>query len=128
VNVRVLIADDQAPFRRAARAVVAAVAAFELAGEAMSGEEAVALAATLEPDLVLMDILMPGIGGIEATRRIAEARPQTVTILVSTHREDDLPPAFASCGGSGYLHKGDFGPRALVALWEANGQSSRSPR
>ena len=68
MTVRVLVADDQAPFRRAARSVVGATTDFELVGEASSGEEAVALVGSLRPDLVLMDIAMDGIGGIEAAR------------------------------------------------------------
>jgi DNA-binding NarL/FixJ family response regulator len=128
MTVRVLIADDQAPFRRAARAVVISAEGFELAGEATSGEAAVALAGELAPDLVIMDIRMSGIGGIEAARRIARSRPQTLTILVSTYREEDLPPAAHSCGAAGYVHKADFGAAVLAGLWERRGQSSRSAR
>jgi two-component system, NarL family, invasion response regulator UvrY len=69
--VTVLIADDQAPFRSAARAVVSVTAGFEVVGEVESGEEAVELVEALNPDLVLMDIHLPGINGIEAARRIA---------------------------------------------------------
>ena len=119
--VRVLVADDRAPFRRAARAVLEATPGFEIVGEAMSGEEAVALAESLEPDLVLMDINMDGIGGIEATRRIAEARPQTVTVLLSSYREEDLPSDARSCGAAAYVHKEDFGPEVLRRLWPTAG-------
>ena len=83
--VGVVVVDDQAPFRRAARAVVGATPGFELIAEAVSGEEAVALARSLEPDVVLMDIKMPGIGGIEATRRITAASAGTVVVLVSSY-------------------------------------------
>ena len=76
MNVRVLVADDHAPFRRAARSVLSAAAGFQLVGEATSGEEAVALADSLRPDLVLMDIVMAGIGGIEAARSITAAHPR----------------------------------------------------
>jgi two-component system invasion response regulator UvrY len=128
VTVRVLVADDQAPFRRAARAVIRATAGFELAGEATSGEEAVALAGALHPDLVLMDILMPGMGGIAAARCIAAARPATVTILLSTYREEDLPPGARSCGAAGYIHKSDFGAGVLAQSWQRRPQASRSAR
>jgi DNA-binding NarL/FixJ family response regulator len=74
-RVGVLIVDDQAPFRRAARAVVTATPGFEVIGEAESGEEAVELAEDLAPEVVLMDINLPGINGIEATRRITAAHP-----------------------------------------------------
>ena len=118
MTVRVLVADDQAPFRRAARSVLDAAAEFQLVGEATSGEEAVALVDSLLPDLVLMDINMTGIGGIEAARSIAAAHPKTMTILVSTYREEDLPRQARICGAAGYLHKSDLGGPALRALWE----------
>ncbi len=114
--IRVLIADDQAPFRTAARSVVAAAPGFQLVGEATSGEEAITLVGALEPDLVLMDIAMQGLGGIEAARAITATFPRTTTILVSTYREDDLPPDALNCGAIGYLHKSDLGGQALRAL------------
>jgi DNA-binding NarL/FixJ family response regulator len=118
MTVRVLVADDQAPFRRAARSVLSAAADFQLVGEATSGEEAVALVDSLQPDLVLMDIKMAGIGGIEAARSIAAAHPETMTILLSTYREEDLPRDAQACGAAAYLHKSDFGGHALRELWE----------
>jgi two-component system invasion response regulator UvrY len=117
VTVRVLIADDQAPFRTAARSVVGAAAGFQLVGEATSGEEALELVASLDPDLILMDIKMAGMGGIEATRRIAAGHPNTKTILLSTYREQDLPREARTCGAVAYLHKSDFGGQALRDLW-----------
>ena len=117
MTVRVLVADDQAPFRQAARAVIRAMDDFELVGEATSGEHAVALTCALEPDLVLMDILMTGMGGIAAARVIAGARPATVTILLSTYREEDLPPDASSCGAAAYIHKSDFGAGVLAHAW-----------
>jgi len=118
VTVRVLIADDQAPFRAAARSVLSATADFQLVGEATSGEEALELAASLGPDLVLMDITMSGIGGIEAARAISAGYPGTVTILLSTYREEDLPDEARTCGAAAYLHKSDFGGHVLRELWE----------
>jgi len=118
--VRVLVVDDQAPFRRAARRVLAATPGFELVGEAGSGEQAIALAAALAPDLVLMDVFLPGLNGIEATRRIVEARPETVAVLVSSYREDELPTGAGSCGALTYVHKANFGPEILTALWESS--------
>jgi DNA-binding NarL/FixJ family response regulator len=119
VTIRVLVADDQAPFRCAARAVLTAAPGFELVGEATSGEQAVALATRLEPDLVLMDIRMAGMGGIEATRRIAAVGPPMRTLLVSTYRAEDLPVEARSCGAAGYLHKSDFGIDVLRVLYAA---------
>jgi two-component system, NarL family, invasion response regulator UvrY len=118
MTVRVLIADDQAPFRRAARSVLCAADEFQLVGEASSGEEAVALVDSLRPDLVLMDITMAGIGGIKAARSITATHPETMTILLSTYREEDLPPEARACGAAAYLHKSDFGGQALRDLWE----------
>ena len=120
MTVRVLVVDDQAPFRRAARTVVAATPGFQLVGEAGSGEQAVELAMSLAPDLVLMDVFLPGLSGIEATRRIVEARPETVAVLVSSYREDELPAGAGSCGALAYVHKANFGPEMLTALWEAS--------
>lgn len=115
--VGVVVVDDQAPFRRAARAVLSATPGFALLGEATSGEEAVALAHELEPDLVVMDIRMAGIGGIEATRRISERRAGTLVLLASTYRETDLPADARSCGAAAYVHKENFGRRVLEEVW-----------
>ena len=119
MRTRVLVADDQAPFRLAARAVVQATADFELVAEARSGEEAILLVERLRPELVLMDIRMAGIGGIEAARRIALRRPATVTILVSTLCECDLPPEAGTCGAAGYARKSDFGPAMLRRVYRS---------
>ena len=115
--VAVLIVDDQAPFRRAARAVVMATPGFEVSGEAETGEQAVELAASLEPGLVLMDINLPGINGIEATRQITAARPGTVVILLSTYSAEDLPSGASDCGAVGYVNKEEFGPAIIQDLW-----------
>jgi two-component system, NarL family, invasion response regulator UvrY len=117
--VRVIVVDDGAPFPLAARAVLGATPDFELVGAAVSGEEAVELARSLEPDLVLIDIHMPGIGGIEASRRIAGPRDGVVTVLLSSYREEDLPEEVYPCGAAAYVHKEDFGPHVLRALWSS---------
>ena len=115
--VGVVAVDDQEPFRRAAREVIAATPGFTLVAEATSGEEGLALAESLEPDLVLMDIRMPGMGGIEATRRIAAARADTLVLLMSSYREDDLPAAARSSGAAAYVHKKHFGSKVLEQVW-----------
>ena len=65
-----------------------------------------------------MDINLPGINGIEATRRIIEARPETVVILLSTYRADDLPADAGTCGAAAYVHKEDFSPAVLREIWD----------
>jgi DNA-binding NarL/FixJ family response regulator len=111
--VSVLVVDDQAPFRRAAATVVALTNGFEMVGEAKSGEEAETMVDALAPGLVLMDINMDGIDGIEATRRIKAAHPDVIVLLLSTYAEDDLPAGARTCGAAAYLNKEDFGPAAL---------------
>jgi DNA-binding NarL/FixJ family response regulator len=121
-NVRVVIVDDQAPFRDAARAVVERAKEFDLVGEAESGEEAVDVVDTLRPDLVLMDINMAGITGIEATMRITAVHPEVTIFLLSTYNEDDLPPDVRSSGAAAYINKENFGGRILRTTWEEGGQ------
>lgn len=119
--VRVLVVDDQAPFRAAARAVITRVPGFELIAEATSGEEAVEVADVLHPAVVLMDINMGALSGLEATRIITDSHPATMVILVSTYTEDDMPPAARTCGASAYVNKDELSPRVLRRLWEAGG-------
>ena len=116
--VTVLIVDDQAPFRRAAAAVVRATRGFEVLGEAPSGEQAVELVGSLSPRLVLMDINMTGINGIEATRRIATTHPEVAVVLLSTYQAGDLPGDAATSGAVAYVNKEDFGPDVLERVWE----------
>jgi two-component system, NarL family, invasion response regulator UvrY len=118
--VSVLIVDDQAPFRAAAKAVVRMTKGFEAAGEARSGEEAIEQAAALDPQLVLMDINMDGISGIEATRRLLSAHPKIRVILLSTYDADSLPADARTCGAIAYINKEDFGPDVLVTTWESS--------
>ena len=114
----VLLVDDQTPFRMAARAVLGRLQEFEVVGEASSGEEAVSLAENLHPSLVLMDINMPGISGIEATRQIVSADPDVTVILCSTYEKTDLPVGTATSGARAYLHKEHLAVDTLRRLWE----------
>jgi pilus assembly protein CpaE len=113
--------DDQAPFRIAMKAVLRRLDGFELAGEAASGPEAIQLADQLRPELVLMDINMPEMNGIEATRQIVAAHPETVVILCSTYDVADLPPAAAVSGARAYVNKEHLGADVLRRLWESGG-------
>jgi DNA-binding NarL/FixJ family response regulator len=115
--VSVLIVDDQAFFRSAAQAVLAVMPGFTAVGEAASGEEAITRVDELRPGLVLMDIHLPGISGIEATRRIVGAHPDTAVLLLSTYRAEDLPADARDCGAIAYLHKEDFEPEVLERIW-----------
>jgi DNA-binding NarL/FixJ family response regulator len=116
VAVRVLIVDDLVPFRRVARAVVDASDGFVAVGEARSGEEAVLAAGLLCPDLVLMDVNLPGIDGMEATRRIRSQSRAPVVLLLSTWDSDDGSGA-RQCGAAAYIPKSRFGPELLAVTW-----------
>ena len=113
----VVVVDDQAPFRLAAKAVLRRIDCFELAGEASSGAEAITLVDALRPALVLMDINMPEMNGIEATQRILATHPDVVVFLCSTYDVADLPPAVAASGASAYVNKEQFGADTLRRLW-----------
>ena len=111
--VRVLVADDHEPFLAAARAVVRAAAGFKLLALARSGEEAIALAESTSPDLVVLDVHMPGVDGVEAARRILGRRPATIALLVSA---SELPEAARAVGLTS--RKEHFGPGLLRLVWE----------
>jgi DNA-binding NarL/FixJ family response regulator len=113
--VRVLVVDDQRPFRDAAVHVVGATDGFEVAGQAASGEEAVELAAELRPDLVLMDINLPGFDGLEATRRIVAAAPAIVVVALST--ETGQATRALATGAAAFIAKEDFDPDRLAQAW-----------
>ncbi len=118
-TVSVLVVDDQSPFRLAAKSVVRMTPGFELSGEAASGEEALDKVDVLHPDLVLMDINMPGINGIESTRRLMAIHPGLKVILLSTYAADELPPGANDCGAAGYVNKDEFGSQVLQDMWAA---------
>ena len=119
MTVRVLIVDDQEPFRLAARMVVDVTDGFEIVGEAETGESSVEMAKELQPDLVLMDVNLPGIDGLEATRQILAANGPPVVLLLSTYEEAEYAPRAAECGASAYIPKAVFGPDRLEAAWAA---------
>jgi DNA-binding NarL/FixJ family response regulator len=126
--IRVLVADDQTITRSGLRGLLAAQADIEIVGEARNGEEAIELAASLQPDVILMDLRMPGVNGIEATRRIHRASPH-IGILVVTVFEDDTSvfPAIRA-GARGYLLKNTEQDELLRAIRTvANGGAVFSP-
>ena len=113
-----LIVDDQPPFLVAARKLIASTPGFEFVGEATSGEGAVTLAAALHPDLVLMDVRMPGLGGLGAARRITAARSAAAVVLVSTDPQDVPAAAAEGCGAAAVIGKQHLRPSLLTALWQ----------
>ena len=112
-TVDVLIVDDQPPFREVARTLVSLVAGWRVVAEAETGEDAVAEVARHLPGVVLMDINLPGISGIEATREVVAANPSVRVVLLSTYGADDLPADALNCGAVAYLHKEELTPRRL---------------
>jgi DNA-binding NarL/FixJ family response regulator len=113
----VLVVDDQAPYRSAMKAVLRRTSEFELVGEAASGTEAIAMADEFSPALILMDINMPEMNGIEATRQLVSQHPGVVVILCSTYDAGDLPPEVATSGARAYLNKENLGADSLRRLW-----------
>lgn len=129
-KLRVLIADDQALVRAGFRMILDAVAELEVVGEAADGLEAVRLAGQLQPDIVLMDIRMPGLDGIEATRRVLARAPDgpTHVVILTTFDLNEYIYEALRAGAAGFLLK-DVGPEQLVAgiRTVARGESLLSP-
>jgi two-component system invasion response regulator UvrY len=115
--VRVWVVDDQASFRRATAATLAAMDDFVMAGECETGESAVERITDSGADMVLMDIHMPGMGGIEAARRLRAAHSDLIVVLMSTYDLEDLPAAASDCGAVAYLHKEHLSPELLSRIW-----------
>jgi DNA-binding NarL/FixJ family response regulator len=119
-EVTVLIVDDEAGSRAAARGVVAATAGFDAVGEAASGEEALEAARALDPSLVLVDVVMPGLDGIETSGMLSAALPASVIVLVSP---DGDPSRYdlASSGVAALVERDALTPAALRAIWNEHG-------
>ena len=114
--IRVLIADDHPFFRDGLRVLLETTPETEFAGEAKDGHEAIALAAELRPDVILMDLRMPVTGGVEATRRIVAANPDAAVLVVSMVEDDDSVIAAIRAGARGYLLKGADKAETLAAI------------
>ena len=127
-RIRVLVADDHPVFRRGMRAILGAEPDTELVGEATDGEEAIARALELRPDVILMDLNMPRLSGIEATRRILEASPHTAILMLTMFEDDKSILAAMRAGAHGYVLKGADGAETLRAIHAvANGEAIFSP-
>jgi DNA-binding NarL/FixJ family response regulator len=120
-GIGVLIVDDQPFFRSAARDVVGALPGFHALAEASSGDEAVAVVGELHPELVLLDVRMPGMDGIATARRIKADHPSTVVVLISIEDIAGVPSTARTCGAAALVRKQDFGPALLRELWAVHG-------
>lgn len=125
-RVGVLVVDDQLVFRQVAHEVIDATEEFELLGEASSGAAALAIVAQLDPDLVLLDVRMPGMDGIETASRLHADHPGSVIVLITVDEPPDMPGGVSSCGAAELVRKQDFGPAVLRRVWLAHRHSSPS--
>jgi len=112
----VLVVDDQEPFRRAMVTVVEETDGFIVVGTAASGEDSLETAAAVSPHLVLMDVHLPGIDGVEATRRLTQRGGGPVVVLLSTYDEDQFD--LEGSGAAAYIAKAALGPDRLLEIWE----------
>src|SRR5689334_15246879 len=128
-KIRVLLTDDHILFRQGIRTLLSADADIEVAGEASNATDAVTLAAQLRPDVVLMDIGMPGLSSFEATRQIRKERPETRVVFLSMYDDEDYLAECVEWGGSGYILKDSPADQLLTAIREVHrGGSYLSPR
>src|SRR5215218_6189667 len=113
---RVLVADDHNLFRYGIKAMLTNAEGFEVVGEAATGEEAVKKAAQMRPDIILMDIQMPDLNGIEATRRVLETNPDVGIVVVTMFEDDDSVFSAMRAGARGYVLKGADAEEVLKVL------------
>jgi two-component system nitrate/nitrite response regulator NarL len=124
--VTVVAVDDQEVFRGAVRSLIAAMPGFEHVGEACSGREALELIPDLHPDIVLLDVRMPEMDGLETSRRLMEAGSDALIVLVSLDEVPSLPARLADVGATAYLRKQDLSTRSLGEIWDEHGRQSES--
>jgi len=115
-TIRVLVVDDHAVFRYGMRAMLANTHGFKVVGEAATGEEALEKTTETHPDIVLMDIQMPGMNGIEATRKIAQANPEVSVVVVTMFGDDDSVLSAMRAGARGYVLKGADAEEVMKVL------------
>jgi len=126
--IRILVADDHKLFRDGVRALLNSIPDFQVIGDAGAGDQAIAQAAALQPDVVLMDLQMPGVNGIEATRRIVAASPHIGVIVVTMFKDDDSVFAAMRAGARGYILKGaDQNEMERAIRAAANGEALFGP-
>src|SRR4051794_28012976 len=117
VPVKVLVIDDSAVFQAACRDVLLCIPSFVEVGAASTGEDGVALAATLAPDLVVGDVILPGIDGLETCRRLRSLEPSPLVVLCSVDDDPRAPGLSLPCNDSPYINKASFSPTALLNVW-----------
>jgi DNA-binding NarL/FixJ family response regulator len=120
IPVGVLVVDDQLVFRQVAHEVIDATEEFEMLGEAVSGAHALVAVAELHPDLVLLDVRMPGMDGIETAARLRDEHPGPVVVLITVEEPPNLPAGLSTCGAAELVRKQDFGPAMLRRLWRTH--------
>jgi DNA-binding NarL/FixJ family response regulator len=120
-TLRILVADDHEVVRRGLRALLESRPGWEVCGEATTGREAVEKARELKPDLVVLDITMPELNGLEATRQILKSLPRTEVLVLTVHESEQVVHEVLEAGARGYVLKSDAG-RDLVAAVQALSQ------
>ena len=126
-GITVLVVDDHEPFRIAAAAVLRRASGFTLVGEATDGSEAITKVAALQPDLVLMDVRMPGVDGLATTRFITERWPATRVLLCSTYELADLPEQARRSGAFAYVGKEELTASFLRDIWDRRDEVAPGP-
>jgi DNA-binding NarL/FixJ family response regulator len=126
--VRVVTVDDQPLFRSAAKAIIECTPGFELVGESADGESALELIPRVDPDIVILDVRMPGIDGIDVANRLHREDPDRVIILASSLEPEVLSRLARGCGASALVYKHWLTPRLLRGLWVAHRRGDRPPR
>ena len=125
--VRVLTVDDHPPFRDAARAVIAATPGFEALAEVASGEDALELLDRLRPDLVLLDVSLPGLDGLETCRRLTASAPAPLVVLISADDDPGVRESVHEHGAAGFVAKQELRPGILLALWNRRHAAAITP-